>query len=214
MESKKRKPGRPVGTAKSDELLFLGRNQLRSFFDAVKKAGDTKYSLIFGLILHLGLRVSELTDLKLENISMGKRLEDWTITINGKKHGKTRTYDSTELPAKLVKSLSGWISGERGTTDNPYVFPSRFCLDKPTKPQAVKNMFKSCPKAAALPPRSSVHTLRASCAVALIAEKNTSAVEIMRWLRLRTIQNAQIYFDRLQYKETGAKVKRVFEGLF
>jgi len=150
--------------------------------------------------------------LRMKDVSIGKNYA--TITINGKKNGRSRTYDSQELSETLVKNLASWIQNERGKNDNPFLFPAKFGDEKSLDVQSVKMQFKRYLEKAGLPGYYSVHNLRASCAVNLIKEKDASAAEIMRWLRLRTIQNAQVYFDRIEYKETGLKVKNLCQGLF
>jgi len=208
----KRKRGRPFGTAKNNENLFLNPGQLKKLFGAIKDAEDKKYNLAFGLIYSLGLRVSELTDLRMKDVSIGKKFA--TITINGKKNGRRRTYDSSELSETLVNNLASWIENERGKTESPFVFPAKSGNEKSLDPQSVKMTFKRYLERAGLPGYFSVHNLRASCACNLIKERKASAPEIMRWLRLKTIQNAQVYFDRIEYKETGLKVKNLCKGLF
>lgn len=206
------KRGRPVGTVKSNENLFLDSSQIKKFFGAIKMAEDFKYKLIFGLIYSLGLRVSELCDLKMADVSIGKTF--CAIKIDGKKNGRSRTYDNKELSAVLISALERWIWEGRGKTDNQFLFPAKNGSEKSLDPQSVKMQFKRYIAKAGLPNYFSVHNLRASCAVNLINEKDASAAEIMRWLRLKTIGNAQIYFDRIEYKETGQKVKNLCKGLF
>jgi len=206
------KRGRPEGTKKNNENLFLDSGQLKKFFGAIRAAEDSKYNLIFGLIYSLGLRVSELTDLKLTDIRIENKY--CTITINGKKHGRSRTYDSQELSESLVKNLTAWINEGRGKTENLFLFPAKTGSEKSLDPQSVKMQFKRYLEKSGLPTIFSVHNLRASCAVNLIKERNASAPQIMRWLRLKTISNAQIYFDRIEYKETGQRMKNLCRGLF
>lgn len=201
---KKRKAGRPVGTVKPKEHLYLDEGQLRVFFNQIKKAGDEKYLLIFNLVLQYAMRVSELCLTRLDDISLGEKM---TITIQGLKHGHKRTYG--HVHPELAKQLRKWIQGR--DDKNPYLFPSKSVDDnKPLNPQSVKNRFKRYIQAAGLSMKFSVHNLRASRAVQMVKDKKYGIMELARWMRIKSVQNAQQYFDRVSYEETENKLNKDF----
>lgn len=205
MEGKK-KIGRPAGTTKDSEGLFLSNKQLVSFFGEIKKSEDEKYGLIFNLILYFGLRVSELCKMKTSDVFLGKTPGDLTITVEALKGGRKRTYE--RIDPRLARELTRWI---RGRTDkNPYLFPSRVIEDgQAVNAQAIKNRFKFYAQKIGLPKKFSVHNLRATCAVRMV-QKKFGILEVARWLRLRSVQNAAIYFDRSEMKETEVKIRDAF----
>jgi integrase len=197
----KQKKGRPVGTSKNSEGLYLNDAQLEVFFKAIGE--DKKYRLVFNLALYFGLRVSELAGMKLSDIFIGKTPSDLAVTIEGLKNGRKRTYE--RIDPKLAHELAEWIQARKDR--NPYLFPGRVVEDGDhIDAQAVKNQFKRYAQKAGLSKEFSVHNLRASCAVRLI-HGGANTVEVMKWLRLRTASAAQVYYDRDEMKDTELTVR-------
>ena len=196
---------RPKGTTKP-EGLFLNSDQLKQLFNAIRRKKDLRSDLMFSLIFYFGLRVSELCSLKLTDVVNYSSPQEMTVTIQGMKGGRKRTYENLE--PRLAYKLRKWILKEKDS-DTPYLFSSRQYNGNPLSAQTIKILFKNYLKIAGLPHDYSVHLLRASCAVHLV-QSGASVTEVMRWLRLRNIQNAQIYFDRIEYKCTESKVKGLF----
>ena len=61
--------GRPVGTKKNG-FKYLDEPQLSRFFQAVKKGKNFQHELWFDLCFYFGLRVTELTHLRLSDITI------------------------------------------------------------------------------------------------------------------------------------------------
>jgi len=207
----KRKAGRPKGTTKP-ELLAMDEAQLERLFKEIERRKDHLPELAFKMAFHFGLRVTEVCRILLSDIYLGAQLSDITFTVQGIKHGRKRVYQSTEIDAKLAYLLRDWIRKRRRADQrNPYLFPSRKYYDRPLTAAALKDKFKRYLKRAGLPSYFSMHSLRHSCAVHLI-RGGAGPVDVMNWLRLRDISNAQKYFERMAV-EMPDKVKRAFGAL-
>jgi site-specific recombinase XerD len=69
-------------------MKYLNQNQLQSFFKVVRQSNSLRDELAFSLCLFLGLRVSELVSILLEDICFKSK----QIEIRGLKNGRTWTY--------------------------------------------------------------------------------------------------------------------------
>jgi integrase len=202
----KRKRGRPVGTVKNSEGLYLTEEQLQTFFKEIRKSKDKKYGLIFNLAVYFGMRVGEICKMKINDVFLGKSSNDLTVSISGLKNGRTRCYE--RIDHKLAFELAKWIKGR--TDGNPYLFPSRVVEDgQSINAQSIKNRFKFYVKKIGLPKTFSVHNLRATTATRMVQQK-FGIMEVTRWLRLRSVSNCQKYFDRDENKQSETKVRDMF----
>lgn len=196
--------GRPKGTKKSN-LKHLSETLLKQLFAIIRKSKSIRDDLIFSLTLFLGLRVSELTNLKLSDI----HTESYQLTIHGLKGGRNRTYD---LDGKLWRKLQRWLK-ERKKLDpqerNPYLFPSKWYHDTPIAAQSVKELFKRYAKKAGLSSDYSIHSLRHTCGI-LRAKAKCTPIEIMLWLRHKSVTSTQVYFEQVQFEEDDLKAKETF----
>jgi integrase/recombinase XerD len=207
----KRKAGRPKGTTKP-ELLAMEEAQLERLFKEIERRKDHLPELAFKMAFHFGLRVTEVCRILLSDIYLGAQLSDITFTVQGIKHGRKRVYQSTEIDARLAYLMRDWIRKRRRADEkNPYLFPSRKYYDRSLTTAALKDKFKRYLKRAGLPSYFSMHSLRHSCAVHLI-RGGAGPVDVMNWLRLRDISNAQKYFERMAV-DMPDKVKRAFGAL-
>jgi type 1 fimbriae regulatory protein FimB len=193
---------RPKGTEKVG-LKYLNEAQLDRFFKAIDKSGSHRDRFLFRLILFLGLRISEASLLKLEDINF----DSYQIAVKGLKNGRSRVYD---LTGRLWHKLSMWLK-YRKAEKNPYLFPSDRYFDEPVTAQSLKNLFKEYAEKAGLNGDFSIHSLRHSCGITL-ARKGESAISIMLWLRHRSIQSAQVYFEQLQDEEMNDRAKESFSA--
>lgn len=193
---------RPVGTKKTG-LKFLNEDELERFFKTVDKSKNRRDLFMFRLILFLGLRVSECSQIKLEDLN----LESHQLSIDGMKNGRLRTYD---LNGRLCEKLNAYLKKRNKKADrkNPYLFPHPKRWDEPISAQVVKYAFKRYAKLANLNGHS-VHGLRHSCGI-MHARNGKSAIEISRWLRHRTIQSTECYFEQVQFEKQDAEAAEIF----
>lgn len=118
---------------------------------------------IIELALGTGLRVSELTNLKLEDINL-KRGQNFLIVRKGK-GGKTRQIKfSNRLKVIIIKYL------EYRNSDSPFLFYSERGEKMTTS--AIQRIFKNVAKKAGLDEHYSVHCLRHTYATRIYRSSN------------------------------------------
>jgi len=195
---------RPKGSKKNG-LKYLNEEQLKKFFQAVDKERNPLDCFIFRLILFLGLRVSEACGIRMRDLNF----ESFQIAIYGVKNGRNRTYD---LPSKLWRRLKRWLRVRKDFNGkNPYLFPSTQLYDAPLSEQTVKMSFKKYLNHAGLNGDFSVHSLRHSCGIQM-ARAGESPISIMLWLRHKSVQSSQIYFEQLQDEAMNSRAKLHFQN--
>jgi len=113
---------------------------------------------IIELILGTGLRVSEVSALKVEDLNL-KRGQNSLIVRKGK-GGRTRT---VRFSAKLGKTITEWLQYRK--KDSEYLFPSQI-QDQMTS-RALQRVFKVRAKRAGLSAHYSIHCLRHTYATRL-----------------------------------------------
>jgi integrase len=194
---------RPKGTTKTG-LKYLNESELDRFFKAVDKSGNYKDKFLFRLILFLGLRVSEAAGLKLENINQ----DSYQISIHGLKGGRSRVYD---LNGRLWHKLEQWLRerSKKRWEKNPYLFPSDKYFDESVTARKLKDLFKLYAENAGLNGDFSIHSLRHSCGI-LHARSGESAIQIMMWLRHRSVQSTECYFEQITFEDQDRKAAETF----
>ena len=178
---------RPKGTQKNS-WKYLNEFQLKAFKSALRKHGNLRDQVMMGLTLYLGLRVTELVNIRLSDIEWESR----QITIQGIRGGRRRTYP--EIEEKLWAKFIKYIKREKPTDR---VFP--------LTAQSAKNIFKKYAKLAGLGNNFSIHCLRHTCAM-LKAKRGDSPVKIMLWLRHRSIQSTQRYFEQVLFERESLEM--------
>jgi len=195
---------RPKGSKKNG-LKYLNQQELERFFRAIDKERNPLDCFIFRLILFLGLRVSEACQIKMKDLNF----ESFQIAIYGVKNGRNRTYD---LDGKLWRRLKRWLKVRKDFNGkNPYLFPSTQLHDDHISEQCIKNRFKKYLNHAGLNSDFSIHSLRHSCGIAM-AKAGESPISIMLWLRHRSVQSTQVYFEQLQDEEMNSRAKQYFQN--
>jgi len=91
---------------KQQTIKYLSEDEIRRFFDVVKKYGSVQHHVIFKLMYHCGLRVSECINIKLKNLHP-KLVE---VFIERKKGGIDR-----HIPVRVddQKLLNRWLKVRR-----------------------------------------------------------------------------------------------------
>lgn len=195
---------RPKGTTKTG-LKFLNEDELKRFFQVVDRSHDRCDIFLYRLILFLGLRVSEAAIIKLEDLNM----DSHQIFIQALKNGRSRVYD---LNGKLWFKLERYLKIRKriAKNKNPYLFPSTRYFDESVSTQMIKDHFKIYAEQAGLNSDFSVHSLRHSCGI-LHAKRGKSPIEIMGWLRHRSVSSTQIYFEQITFENQDREASEIFQ---
>lgn len=110
---------RPSGTKKHG-LKYLDNAQLKKFFKAVREHPEFQHEVWFDLILYFGMRVTELVNLRMENIKFDIR----GLEITGVKNGLTKIY--RKVDPVLWQKLDIWLQIRNARLSHrvsAYVFP-------------------------------------------------------------------------------------------
>ena len=157
------------------------------------------------LATQTGLRVSELTGLRICDVSLG---HDAHVRC----HGKGRKDRATPLRSDTVKVVKAWID-ERGEVEkNAPLFPSN--RGGPLSRDAVERLVaKHCCTAARTCPtlqkkKITPHSLRHTAAMALL-QQGVGCTVIALWLGHESVETTQIYLHAdLRIKERAMKQTR------
>ena len=95
---------------------WLDRNQQAALMRAVRDSGSARDEAIIGLMLHAGLRVSEVCSLKHEDIDLSARAGNVSVI------GKGNKYREVPLNITVRKMLEPWMDVN---SSNP-LFPNRY----------------------------------------------------------------------------------------
>lgn len=98
---------KPVAVAAALSPKWLDRNEQNRFFREVREA-STRDEAIVGLMLHVGLRVSEVCALSRDDLQIGERAGKAIV-----RHGKGNKYREVPLNATMRRILERWLE------DNP-----------------------------------------------------------------------------------------------
>jgi len=181
----------------------LTEQELKRFYKGI--ATLPKHDLMFTLALYYGLRVGEIAAIKLSDIEEQNR----AITIQGIKGGRQRTY---EIPTNLLKKYKLWIverSKQKKWSTNHYLFTHRDNKNQPMTRTCIQYEFHSfCAKASIQ--GHSIHDLRHTCAM-LQVKKGTDPIRLRNWLRQKSIQSTQVYFEEFHDKEYEKQTQKVFK---
>ena len=156
------------------------------------------------LATQTGLRVSELTGLKIRDVERGRG-------AHVRCHGKGRKDRATPLQSDTVKVLETWIN-EQGNVENAPLFPSN--RGGPLSRDAVERIVaKHCRTASKICPtlrekRVTPHSLRHGAAMALL-HQGIGCTVIALWLGHESVETTQIYLHAdLRIKEKAMEQTR------
>jgi integrase len=179
----KRGRGRPIGTTKGEQVLSLSDEELERFLRETRK--DRTARLQFSLIVFLGLRVSELVELKVSDVNFSQALA--VVTVQGKKGGYKKAYD---LPPSLSKQLRQYVKAL--PTNSVWLFPGRTPEEHVAR-ITLQFLFNRLRDRAGLDRKFSIHSLRHTAAMRKV-RAGDSPVMIQNWLRQKSLDSTMKYF--------------------
>lgn len=171
-------------------VSFLNDAEVKALLatpDRTTKSGRRDHTLIL-LAIQTGLRVSELTGLRCDDVALG-------VGAHVRSRGKGRKERCTPLTAQTVAALKVWMRERAGQPGDP-LFPGR--NDAPMSPDAVQRLIaKHAAATAAQCPtlrnkRVTPHVLRHTAAMSLLAAGVDQSV-IALWLGHERVETTDIY---------------------
>jgi site-specific recombinase XerD len=175
-----------------DLVTFLARGEVDALLaapDTSTRLGRRDHALLL-LAVQTGLRLAELTALRIEDLALG-------AGAHVRCHGKGRKERCTPLSRATARVLRAWIA-ECGATGTDFVFQSlrRTRLSHDAVERLVSKYAQvancSCPTLARK--RVTPHMLRHTTAVQLL-EAGVDRAVIALWLGHEQVETTQIYLD-------------------
>lgn len=169
----------PIKGSKRPNTLpvVLSKNEVKMLLDAVINA---KHRLLLSLAYAAGLRVSEVVDLRVNNLDLGESM----IHLKGAKGNKDRI---TMLPQSLVPQLQELIALKQSDDS---VFESERGGKLTTR--TAQKIFENALKKASIKKDATFHSLRHSFATHLL-EQGTDVRYVQELLGHTNIRTTQIY---------------------
>jgi integrase/recombinase XerD len=171
-----------------ESIKALTHAEFEALLDALntRYASGVKNTAMFMLMGRAGLRVSEVSDLKLGEISLGRG----TLRINDSKHGKSR---SVPIYGEVISALEAWL--EIRESDSPWVLPTS--TGERTHPSSIRQSTYTYSEKAGIErlPKVSPHTLRRTFATHfLMGNKDPKAIyHLKRILGHEHISTTMVY---------------------
>ena len=157
--------------------VTLLRSEIARLIDATNNA---KHKLLLALAYGAGLRVSEVINLKMEDLNF----DGLYLVVRGGKGGKDRM---SIIPRKIVEDLEEMMTGK---AHNDYLFESERGGKLTTR--TAEKVFEMAARRAGLTHTASFHSLRHSFATHLL-ENGVDIKYIQELLGHRSITTTQIY---------------------
>lgn len=151
--------------------------------------------LIIEMALGTGLRVSEIANLKLEDIHIRKGQN--SLTVNNGKGNKDRVVGFNNKLKVLVQEYLDYKS-----SNSPYLFPSERG-EKMTR-YGIGRVFKTMASKACLDSKHSIHTLRHTYATNLYKASSYNLRMVQKQLGHSSITTTTVYSDVLNQDLTDA----------
>ena len=157
--------------------IILSKNEIKKIIFIIK---NPKYKLAISIGYASGLRISEVTNLKINDIN----IDELTIHIKNAKGKKDRI---TLFPEKLIDDTKKIISDKK---KNDYVFSSN--RGGKLTSMAFQKVFKDALKKSKIKKDASFHSLRHSFATHLL-ENGTDVRYVQELLGHKNIRTTQLY---------------------
>jgi len=199
---------------KPDRAKYLVPDEFRRLLAASKQAGSPskrhRNYTMFCLAGNLGLRISELVDLRVDDFHFEHSSRPF-VRIRTKKQGALVENDLA-LDPKLARLVKSYINRCLAPMPKPgsrraakmqgrrCLFPSAGDSHKPITSRAVQQAFKQAAQLAKLEPETSFHSLRhyRGCQI-WAATKDIVAVQ--KFLRHRSVSSSSVYMHMSDEEE-------------
>jgi len=157
--------------------VVLSREEIKKIISVIQ---NSKYKLMVGLAYGAGLRISEVINLKAQDMN----LDELSLHLKEAKGKKDRI---TILPEKLKKDLAACVIGKQG---NDYVFESN--RGGKLNERSAQVIFERALRTSGIKKPASFHSLRHSFATHLL-ENGTDVRYVQELLGHANIRTTQIY---------------------
>lgn len=155
--------------------------------------------MLIDMALNTGLRVAELSNLQVDDLHI--QYGEKSLTVRDGKGGKARV---VKFSAALKRHLKAYLSERK--SESPYVFHSS--RGQQMSRSAMQKVFKKKAKAAGLPERYSIHSLRHTYATRLLKSSGNNLRLVQKQLGHASVTTTQVYAD-----VTDADVEAAVEQL-
>lgn len=162
----------------------LSKNDIQTILSIIT---NKKHKLIISIMYGSGLRVSEVTNIKIGNIDLENKL----LTIKNSKNKKDRI---TPISGKIITEIKEIIV-DRTTKD--YLFKTQQNKKYPTR--TIQKIFENALKKSGIHKNATCHTLRHSFATHLL-ESGVDIRSIQKILGHTSIKTTMIYLHIADYK--------------
>lgn len=191
------------------KIKYFSGDEVKKFFDVVKRSKSVRDLLFFKLMYVYGLRLGEACGLKLSDIT-----ESGQVAIRPLKNGISRTYDMSIENRKL---LARWLRQRRKYPDaahNEYLFiTSRSGPDHLSQSMAKKLHTKYCDMAGInSEKRTNIHSWRHSTAINLLMQ-GYDINFVKHYMRHKSLQSTLVYAELMPPEWTKLS-KRAVESAF
>ena len=174
--------------------VVLSRDEVHQLLHSIRLL---RYRVCLSTIYSCGLRLSEGTHLKVENVDSDRGF----LIIRQSKGNKDR---NVPLPQKTLQLLrQQWVEHRNNSWIFPSVVHGKINAEKPISKSGVQSAFRKALKAAGIHKKASVHTLRHSWATHLL-EAGVNLRLIQVWLGHSTPSTTSIYTHLTQAAQTAA----------
>ena len=173
------------------KIKYFSEDEIRNFFQAVKREKSVRDMLFFKLMYVYGLRLNEACGLKLSDIT-----DSGQILIRRLKSGIPRTFDISTSDSKI---LSRWLRQRqkiRNASHNEYLFiTSRSGPDHMSQSMAKKLHTRYCDKSGIDgDKRCNIHAWRHSTAINLLMQ-GFDINFVKHYMGHRSLQSTLVYAE-------------------
>jgi integrase len=146
------------------KIKYFSEDEIKRFFDVVKREKNIRDLLFFKLMYHYGLRLNEALHIKLKDITSTQ------IQVNRLKASQGRTYDMRIDDRKLLNRWLGKRKKLENAAHNEFLFiTSRSGPDHMSEAMGKKLHTKYCDLSGDnSDKRTNIHAWRHSCAISLL----------------------------------------------